>query len=233
MFPGHKYDTRPMSLGTSFGQDESYFQSPFSHREWVPSNVAFLNLLFLSHHGCQKGFWVASTHFNAGICSTGSPPRAQPGQQHPWNQPHLLSLLSHFSFSMYGLYFGCSAMNSDSFKKKILLLWRSINKASCRIALIHLEIYHSWGSDDVTDDISFPQDINVSYLAIYLEYVIKLPEVAAYSRQWGRRESSKISVTGRLNPLVMSVPMLQDKELTPRRFNNRLYKIYLMVLNGD
>lgn len=51
MFPGHNCDTRPMSSGASFGQDKSYFQSPFSHTEWVPSmwpSSTFLSFLTMA-----------------------------------------------------------------------------------------------------------------------------------------------------------------------------------------
>lgn len=45
----------------------------FSHR-MSTFNVAFLNLPFLSHHGCQEGLWAASTHSKAGTHSTGGSP---------------------------------------------------------------------------------------------------------------------------------------------------------------
>lgn len=51
-------------------------------------------------------------------------------------------------------------------------MW-SINKAFYRTSLIYREMHHLWGSYDVTDYISFPQGINVSYLAIHLKYAIK------------------------------------------------------------
>lgn len=112
MFPGHNDDTRPMSSGVSFGEDESYFQSPFSHTERAPSNVAFLNLLFLSHQGCQEEFEAASTHSTTGICSPGSP-RSPARSAASRKQPPLLSPLSHLSFSTSGLLCGCCAMNTD------------------------------------------------------------------------------------------------------------------------
>lgn len=101
------------------------------------------------------------------------------------------------------------------------------------VSLVSLETDHSWGSDYVPDDRSFAQDPHVSYLAICLEYGIKPSEVVADPRQWGRRENSKASLTGILNPLVMNVPMSQDKELTPKRFSDHSYKMHLLVLNGD
>lgn len=82
-------------------------------------------------------------------------------------------------------------------------------------------------------DISFAQDLHVSYLAICLEHRIKPSEVVADPRQWGRRENSKVSLTGILNPLVMDVPVSQDKQLNSKRFSNHGYKMYLLVLNGD
>lgn len=100
------------------------------------------------------------------------------------------------------------------------------------VSLVSLETDHSWGSDYVTDDISFTQDLHVSYLAICLEYRIKPSEVVADPRQWGRREKSKVSLTGILNALVMNVPVSHDKELTPKRFSNHSYKMHLLVLNG-
>lgn len=45
----------------------------FSHTEWVPSNVAFLNPPFLSHRGCQEEFWAASTLFNPRWAWQGAP----------------------------------------------------------------------------------------------------------------------------------------------------------------
>lgn len=109
-------------------------------------------------------------------------------------------------------------------------MW-NIHKASCMVSLVSLETDHSWGSGYVTDDVSFAQDLHVSYLAICLGYRIKPSEVVADPRQWGRRENSKVSLTVILNPLVMNVPVSQ--ELTPRRFSNYSYKMHLLVLNGD
>ena len=174
---------------------------------------------------------MASTHFNAGVCSTGSAPSPEPSQVS--EQPQLSSPPCHFSFSVYGLLFRCSAMNRGFTPHSPVLLTCRISEVSFMVSLTSLETDHSWGSDYVTDDMSFAQDLHVPYLAICLEYGIKSSEVVADPRQWGRRENSKVSLTGTLNPLVMNVPMSQDKELTPKRFSDHSYKMYLLVLNGD
>lgn len=61
----------------------------FSHTEWVPSNVAFLNPPFLSHCDCQEEFWAASTLSNP-RWAWQEPPGALPGTK----GPHLHSPLS-------------------------------------------------------------------------------------------------------------------------------------------
>lgn len=139
-----------------FWPGRKLFPVTISHTERVPSNVAFLNLPFLSHHGCQEGFWEASTHSKAGTCSSESPPK--PSSMHETASPTVCFL---FSFSLCGIPVGCCLINTDS--PPNLLTW-SINTVSCRTALIHLEIHHSWGAYDVTVYVPFPQGINVYYL---------------------------------------------------------------------
>lgn len=68
-----------------FWPGRKLFPVTISHTERVPSNVAFLNLPFLSHHGCQEGFWEASAHSKAGTCSSESPPK--PSSMHETASP--------------------------------------------------------------------------------------------------------------------------------------------------
>lgn len=199
MFPGQGYDTRPVSFGASLGQDESYFQSPFSHTEWGPSNVAFPNLPFLSHHGCQEGFWAASTHPKAGPCSTESPPGAQPGQCIHETAPPTILLLSFLLLPVW-MTCWCCAMKTTFLQNS--LMW-NIKKTSHRIALTHLEIHHSW--DSWCHWLYFlSKGINVSYLAIHLKYVIKPFKVVLLILHNGgeERAADRTHVTGRTGVLL-------------------------------
>lgn len=150
MFPGQNYDIRPMSFGTSFGQDKSYFQSPsLTRNEYLPTwpSSTFLSFLTMTaKRDSEKPPPIPKQDmFNR------EPPGAQPGQQASMKQPHLLSQLFHFFFSIHRIPVGCCTINTDFFQT--LLMW-SISKAFCRISFIHFEMHHSWGLDDVT--ISFP-----------------------------------------------------------------------------
>lgn len=100
---------------------QKLFPVTISHTEWVPSNVAFLNLPFLSHHDCQEGFWETSTHSKAGTCSTGSPPEpSQVSSIHETVSPTVPTLLFLF---LCRIPIGCCAISTDFFPK--LYWWRA------------------------------------------------------------------------------------------------------------
>lgn len=96
MFPGQNYDIHPMSFGTSFGQDKSYFQSPsLTRNEHLPTwpSPTFLSFLTMTaKRGSEKPPPIPKQDmFNR------EPPGAQPGLQASMKKPHLLPQLFYFS----------------------------------------------------------------------------------------------------------------------------------------
>lgn len=182
MFPGHHYDTHPMSSGASSGQDESYFQSPFSHTEWVPSmwpSSTFLSFLTMA---AKRGSGQPPPIPKQGLVpqwALQSPARSVASMK----QPHLLSPLFHFSPSPRGLSFGCYAMNPS---------W-------CEASVKHPVSYFSPTLKYLTHGTLWCHKLHflsTEHLCVLLSIPFKIHDQTindgvTYSRQWKEEKAAK------------------------------------------